>query len=272
MKPMLAFKYAINQKHLTWPAFTQPKLDGVRAVYRDGAFYSRDLERWNENVVAHLLAAVEDIPKEVVLDGEFYVHGWKLQEINSAISVVRKEPSSQTFSVEYHVFDCLLKDFPTMPFVQRHQIMLDTLEGIGRKVKPVSTYHVEDNLEFEKKYRDFRNAGFEGSMWRKSDAPYGLEQNCGNKENRWKVLLKRKEWLDAWFPCVGSESGKGKFETSTGALTCLTSDGKPFTVGSGLSDAEREQYRIHFPKLVHVQFETYSIDGIPLKPVFIEAK
>lgn len=273
MKPMLAFKFNDHKHKLSWPAHCQPKLDGVRAIYRDGQFYSRDLNQWEPKVVAHLRFEMQEFPRDWVFDGEFYVHSWKLQEINGAIAVTRKEPSARTIYIQYHIFDCYIPSNPKMPFTQRNVELISAFANNSYdKIKRVQTYKVDDIVEFERKYRIFRQDGFEGAMYRKSDAPYGLEENCSNKENRWKCLLKRKEWLDDWFECVGFDYGEGRLEQYVGALHCVTADGKFFKVGSGLTDSQRDQFKRKTPSQVKLQFECYSIDGLPLKPVFLEEK
>src|SRR5262249_36888189 len=106
MKPMLA--RTVGPKFSHYPCYVQPKLNGVRALYQAGVFQSRDEKLWQPEVVKHLtdeLGQFSQYLGNVCLDGEFYCHGMRLQEINGAIAVNRKEPCKVTPQICFHVFD-----------------------------------------------------------------------------------------------------------------------------------------------------------------------
>jgi hypothetical protein len=86
-------------------------------------------------------------------------------------------------------------------------------------------------------------------------------------------LLKRKDWHDGEFECVGVEEGLGKRVGMVGAFVCKieknqASNRNLFTVGSGLTDAEATEYFINPPisRQIKVKYLTLSQDGIPLNP------
>jgi DNA ligase-1 len=273
MKPMLAHKYSQHKKKLVWPAFTQPKIDGVRALYNSGRLQSRDGKFWHRDVCAHICKALSDLPPHITLDGELYKHTWRLQEINSCVAVNRNEPAPLTYLIEYHVFDHFDETRPELAFIDRHERLCAIIDHICNPlIRLVPTYQVSNEIEFESFFAQFRSLKYEGSMWRASLSPYGLPSNCGNKENRWHCLLKRKDWLDDWFPVHSFNYGLGRLSSTVGTIVCLAPNGSPFEVGSGFSDADREHFLTNLPNSLHVQYETLSRDGIPLKPVFLEAK
>lgn len=107
-------------------------------------------------------------------------------------------------------------------------------------------------------------------MYRIADAPYGLAEHCGNKENRWARLLKRKDFLDAEYPVIGVSEGINQFEGSLGSLILQLPNSRKVYVGTGYSIAERAEFWSHPPlgKLCRIKFEMLSDEGIPLKPVF----
>ncbi len=266
---MLAKRYKDQMKKVSYPCFVQPKLNGVRGLYAQGMMQSRDENYWNDSVVAQFTRELQSfIPHDIVLDGEFYLHGMSLQRINSAISINRTDPTPQTESIQYHVFDCILINDLDAPFSKRTQALA---ELIGTKQLQhtflVNTQQVYDSTQAEQFYAHFRRQLYEGMMYR-ANAPYGLTHNCGNKENRWDVLLKRKEWLDDEFLIIGIQEGTGKYEGSTGSLLLQARNGATFTAGSGLSDIEREQYYNSPPigLLARIKYEMLSDSGIPLKP------
>ena len=105
---MLAQTWAPHRA--TFPCYVQPKLNGVRAVSgcdesNRRRFQSRDELPWNYEVLGHLSDSMAHLPKDLVLDGELYVHGWPLQKINAAVTPVRHAPTVDTPSVLFMVFD-----------------------------------------------------------------------------------------------------------------------------------------------------------------------
>lgn len=277
MKPMLAHKWQDHKSTFPFPCHVQPKLNGVRGLYFTGIFQSRDNHVWRRDVVIHLLDELKAAcPPYLILDGELYLHGKSLQQINGAISVNRLAPSSLTPQIEYHVFDCISTHELHLPFSKRAEILHSLGERLvavgGRRVKIVpTTFVLEPGLD-ETLFATYRAGGYEGLMYRDSSSPYGFEEECGNKENRWKRLLKRKEWQDGEFEIQGIVETTGEKGNQGFQLSCITEAGATFEVGSGLSKEELAHYLEYSPTglLARIRFECLSDGGIPLKPT-IEA-
>jgi ATP-dependent DNA ligase len=139
-------------------------------------------------------------------------------------------------------------------------------------------------------YASFVANGYEGMMYRLGDCPYtvpkqesypeGMLRNSklcsrflSDKDNRAWHLLKRKDWQDDEFLCLGVEEGEGKLKGTLGSLTCTTAPtdahyDRVFSVGSGLTDSQRDFYWRNPPigKLIKVKYLCLSSDGIPLNP------
>lgn len=266
MKPMLAKKYEDQKKKITFPAYIQPKLNGVRALYHAGQMQSRDQLFWNPTVVEHVTSQLRHIPDDVVLDGEFYIHTMPLQHINGAISINRNAPSKTTHLVEYHVFDCVdLRGLGT-PFRTRYEKLQYLIFELSKvKVVPANTIHSYEDCDSW--FFRHKAAGYEGSIIR-LDEPYGLEHTCSNKENRWDILLKRKDWLDEDCLIVDVELGTGKYESMVGSLVLVFSNGRTFRAGSGLTDMQRQRYLDSPPTglTAKIKYEMLSDTGVPLKP------
>lgn len=285
MKPMLAHKF--DRRKAVFPCYAQPKVNGVRGLWLGRCMLSRGRPKeegkvWNAEVIQHIVNDLEKLQKffkvPLMFDGEMYLHGESLQTINSRIAVKRVEPHAKGESVKYCIFDMIL----TKTFEQRFKYLEKVKEAVHRlqlqsvyviETQPIGTYE-----EFELYHKFNRQRGFEGTMYRESNAEYGLLEACGNQENRWHRLMKRKDWLDLDCEIVsvveGREGKTGQFLNKAGALELRTPEGIIFNAGSGLI----VRHRTLLWKLSHelvgtscrIKFPEYSDSGVPLQPV-IEA-
>lgn len=280
MKPLLAHVYEPHR--VTYPAYVQPKLNGIRALYQNGHFQSRDELPFPNGLLEHLARPlVNTFSPEVILDGELYVHGWPLQRINAAVTPVRQQPTEDTKLVEYHVFDVV--DFERSFEERQRQIIVKSESWPGF---PVFTTIADSEQTANYHYSQFVKAGFEGMMYRLGDCPYtrpkqpvGLGNRPGktqlgflsDKNNRCWHLLKRKSWCDDEFLISDTVEGEGKLRGTLGALKCLLPNGLHFHVGSGLTDQERQHYWHCSPigRQVKVKYLVLSEAGVPLNPTIL---
>lgn len=282
---MLAHLYKKHRARLDWsaPIYIQPKLDGIRAIYHNGQLQTRAQELWAPTRLPHIFTGLDGLFPDIVLDGELYHHGYPLGRINSGVAVKSLEPSKHTLDIQYHIFDCFFPSEPHLKFCERNIRLANLYNFAALNYDPhfrlVETKFAFDPVQADTLYNYFISQGYEGIMYR-LDEPYGLETECGNQDNRWNRLLKRKGYLDDELPCQGIELGKGKYTTSVGALIFDAADlpssppntpSLPFTVGTGLSDNERTYYTTHPPinKKFTIRYRTLSEYGIPLEPRLI---
>lgn len=276
---MLAHKYVPNK--VTFPCFVQPKLNGVRGLFIqtdpnkvDGRhFQSRYGEIWNTPVVLHAFMSLTR--QRFNLDGEFYRHGMSLQNINSRIGVVRNQPHDESHLIDFNIFDVMVDS----PFWKRALILQKLAEMFedATGVKVVKTCEVTSESEADYLYNQWKNLdGYEGMMYRDANATYGFSHRCGNKDNRWNYLLKRKEMLDDDAYIVGfnemidGTTGLGK--GTLGSFNLMSRWGTTFSAGSGLTHQQREEYwRIGEERMkgtsVHFRYEMLSDAKVPLKPI-----
>jgi len=280
MKPLLAHVYEPHR--VTYPCYVQPKLNGVRALYQNGRFQSRDGVPFPSTLLKHLAdPLLQTFDPRVILDGELYIHGTPLQEILGGVTPVRQEVNEMTLKVEYHVFDQVNFE---KPFAQRVPYFN------GGPIKAVGTWSASDAAFADMMYADFVSQGYEGMMYRLGDCPYtvprqqggpfstGIPQNLerrlrflADQDNRCWHLLKRKDWQDDEFLCIGLQEGEGKYKGTLGALVCKTKEGRTFTV-SGFTDIERDTYwENQYPigRQIKVKYLVLSTDLIPLNPTVI---
>jgi ATP-dependent DNA ligase len=265
---MLARTY--GPRYDRWPCYVQPKLNGVRALYQAGTFQSRDEKLWKPNVLRHLTDQL--LPhfgtETPILDGELYVHGWRLQRINGAVAVNRNSPCDDTPWVEFHVFDTV------QPYVNFKTRMIELQEMFRGKdlpnIKLVPTALCDSRETLDTHFHALTAQGYEGVMLR-PNGPYEFGETPHGTTKRSEYLWKYKCWEDGEFVCMNVTQGQGKADIGIGALVCATDAGDTFSCGTGFDDSERIEYMTNPPigKLVKVRYLCLSADGIPLNPSFL---
>lgn len=278
---MLAHTFE-KKRWIGGPVWLQPKFNGVRALYQNGFFQSREEIPWSKDFLKHLSEPLlQMFPDErVVLDGELYVHGWKLQRINQAVAVnaTVRGATEDTLKICYYVFDKVSYD---KPFFIRFREVEGTIRQLQHpNIFAATTVQPPSREWVEEFYAHTVSDGFEGIMYRLGLCPYTKPKQkredgrgyLSDKNNRTWHLLKRKSWQDDEFTCLGIEEGFGKRAGMVGAFLCaktaILGNGPTFGVGSGLTDAEAKHYFINPPigRKIKVKFLTYTKDGKPFNP------
>jgi ATP-dependent DNA ligase len=263
-KPMLATPFdKVKPEKIDWEnAYIQPKLDGHRALFKDGVLYSR---QGKELLIPHIYEAIHEAGLENLhLDGELYIHGRPLQEISR---LVKKYRPGESEALEYHIYDQVVD----APFIERISLMNEHLAGrdtLPAVIKPVFTAQANDMQHLMSTHQSFRNRGYEGTMLRFGNDPY-LDGK------RARSLLKVKEFHDAEFPIVGYVEGK-PYITDRGTFRvpvwiCETPDGETFNVTAPGNMEEKnalwETREAHIRRLLTVKYHYLSEDGIPQLPI-----
>jgi ATP-dependent DNA ligase len=263
--PMLALTYEDRKHHVVWPAFVQPKLNGVRCLMErvgdDIVFHSRGNKRFVtlDHLKADALAVLKD---GEILDGELYSHGdITFQEL---CSLIKNEKNPDIDKVTRYIKFYNYDRCDPVPFVRRASRLAE-----HGHIKRVPTYRVQNEAEMFEYHRQFVEDGFEGTMLRSGgDDPYRFQYRSAS-------LLKYKDFLDAEFVIVGAAEGVGK---SVGQATfmCTTENGKTFGCRcKGTDEMRREQWTnraSYMGKKLTVKYQTLSDDGIPVFPVGIAVR
>ena len=100
-------------------------------------------------------------------------------------------------------------------------------------------------------------------MLHRADAPYVT--------GRQDVLLKLKPHHDAEAVVIGHLPGRGKHAGRLGALQVRTAAGVAFALGSGLSDAQREQPP-HVGEVVTFTYRGLTSGGVPRFATFLRQR
>jgi DNA ligase 1 len=199
------------------------KLDGVRALW-DG----RTLRFRSGRTVAAppwFLAKLPATP----LDGELWMGRSTFDELSGAVR--RTQPLDADWQrVKYMVFELPKADGT---FTQRIWQMQAMVKAAGwPQLQAVEQTEIPNHAALQARLKSVIAAGGEGLMLHRASAPV-----TGGRSD---VLLKLKAVQDAEAEVVGHEPGKGKFEGMLGALDVKTPSGVRFKLGTGLSDAQRQ--------------------------------
>jgi DNA ligase-1 len=267
--PMLAQKYKERAKHIVWPAFIQPKLNGVRClVERKGNtinFWSRKAKlykNFNLYMEQEFLSFMKD---GEILDGEMYNHGdVTFQELMSLIKD-EKNPEIDKLKklVKFHCYD---HPDTKLGFKDRYFNWRQTVPNGQNYLRLVETIKIIDPKHIDKVHGEYTSAGYEGSIIRSGgDEPYNFQY----RDNQ---LQKHKDFMDDEFEIVGCDQGVGKDEGKA-IFVCKIKGGLEFSVRcKGADSVRQEQWtnrKKYMGKELTVRYQTLSDDGIPIFPVGI---
>jgi DNA ligase-1 len=260
--PMLALDYHKRGKDITFPAYAQRKLDGVRCLaISEKGLYSRLGKKFPH--LETILKEINTLPAGTILDGELYSDTLTFQEI---VGLVKKETLlPKDLSKMEHIFLWVYDTIRGGTYTERKK-WLDTLfEKKFKHLRQLPTDEcktVEDIAPLHAKYVE---EGYEGLMLRNKAGPYKIGY-------RSKDLQKYKEFQDDEFEVVGFTEGDG-IEKGCVIWTCQTKKGTVFSVRPRGTHEERQELfkkaKTFVGKNLTVRFQELTDDGIPRFPVGI---
>ena len=199
------------------------KLDGVRAFWDGQVLRTRSGKPIN--VPAWF---VESFPARA-LDGELWIGRGQFDRLSGTVR--RQIPDDAEWrQVRYLVFE-----LPQAPgtFRQRAEELREVVAKTDVPwLQALEQFELGSRQALNNKLQEMVKAGGEGLMLHRADAQYTT--------GRSDVLLKMKLWHDAEATVIGHQPGKGKHLGRLGALRVRTEDGVEFMLGTGLSDADRQ--------------------------------
>ncbi len=288
--PMLAETYKkTNQKYRIYPAWAQPKLNGVRCLATVGdnevIYTSRTGDEYFEFAYHDpwILAMFEP---GVILDGEMYLHHTPFETI-TALARRSKGDRSEfgDLRLQYHLYDIILPD-ESITFEYRYQKLMNAFLEMPEEVivepenileapqklywdsctlKLVETLRVDSEQEFILWHDRWAEDLYEGAMFRNPDGVYTMQFRVTD-------LLKYKNFVDEEFDIVGATEGTGK---DAGTVIFLVemddNSGRSFSVRPQGSHELRTRYLREIDSLIGkpltVRYQNRSKDNIPIFPV-----
>jgi len=229
--PMLAKSYKDGKGK--FPAYAQPKLNGVRCLsQRKGggvALISRKNTRYTTQLMHLIKPLCEAFGGDVdwIVDGEIYKHGWSLQKISG---LARGYKEGENEQLEYWIYD--LAD-ESLPFEDRMKSIEDTFKDNGNakktehghKLVKVPTVLIENEEQMKKLHDKFVELGFEGLILRQPKGAYKLGLYRSGDLEKYKAFIDHEFEIIGGRPAEGTQDGcvifkvRGEAKDKDGSLT-----------------------------------------------------
>ena len=260
---MLAHDYEKHGHKINYPAFIQPKLDGIRCIaIRDDAgvsLFTRSGESINS--VPHIVEALKGIMSNGdVLDGELYNHDAGFDKLSGDI---RSQDNRDTRYIEYHIYDhpVVLND---RDYKQHERVIqLQQYQDNGKMIKPlalVETFSVSDEEDMKKGLEYYISEGYEGVMVRCPNGTYGF----GKRSNQ---LQKVKKFFEDEYEILDMVEGKGKLAGHVGKFVCKMADGKEFSCTCPGDYSQKKKFFEEWPSskgaMLTVKYQELTKSGTP---------
>lgn len=260
MRPMLARKY---RGKLPDRFFTQPKLDGVRAIAAAEGLWSRSGRRITScSHIEIALKAVFDMHPDLILDGELYHHDLRddLFSIISAVNRRTPELDGSTPSIQFHVYDVPSSSAPFSGRISILDQMGSFLCGPRSPIGVVETSSASSRDELDAHLKTALADGYEGVMIR-NDSPY--------VHGRSNNLLKLKPFDDDEFDILGFEEVGGTASGFAQRVTLQLPDGRTFKANLKCDRSYARALLNSDFKSATVRHFGFTPKGIPRSPVAV---
>ena len=208
---------------------------------------------------------ISEVPnfRYLIYDGE--VDAGQIKSFQKLMTQIRKLEGVDPQIFKFHVFDLVIDTFD---FIRRYQMLYNILTT-STYIKVFLLEHfqipiwVTTEHDLARVAQTYIDQGEEGIVVKINTAPYEF------KRSKYWLKVKKFETIDV--EVTGWEYGTGKYTDVIGALNCVFR-GKPFNVGSGLSDQERSDFMQDTPTLIEVAYQEVTQDGKPRFGTFVRVR
>jgi len=232
---MKGYNYDEKTKNkINFPAYIQPKLDGVRMLASLDSEGNISLDSYSSKskytqitpITEQLKSFFKFLDVDDIIDGELYTKNLSFDIISGLARTIKGALPETIDLLEFHMFDiikfdksCGAKSYD-VPYDERFERLrklrhewLKSNKLKKCKLVLVPTYIVENHDEIEEYTDNFINEGYEGSMIKNisNGASKGSKRfNSSIYEfGRSYNILKYKKFFDAEVTIIGFKEGKG---------------------------------------------------------------
>lgn len=274
--PMLALDYKTAGHKIIFPAFCQPKIDGLRSIFQNKQFHSR-----LKNTFLHLDSLIKELKDcPFILDGELFTS--KTEDTTGKVTkrtkidardnltfqelsgIVRKKhdltesEQAKIGNVIYIVYDIVDTN---SPFHERHLALKNYFKNKNfKKIELLKTEICERKEDVDTYLNKYIKETHEGLILRNKDGLYTPKYRSSD-------LQKYKKFKDEEFKIVGFTEGNSSTEKGCIIWICETKDMKEFSVRPKGTFTERKKLFKNGNKYIGmeltVKFFDYTDDGVP---------
>jgi len=266
-EPMLASKWEDSKDKISYPIFSQPKLDGIRCIVtKDGMFSRNGKPIISAPHIRESLSEVFDVYPELILDGELYADKFA-NDFNKIVSLVKKtKPTDADLkeskkNIQYWIYDLPDNDIQFGDRCDRLNELFENCIAFKKHCVEVETHICNNENEVMELYEKYVNDGFEGQM---------LRTNGKYENKRSKNLLKHKSFIDEEYTIVDICEGEGNRTGTAGYMVFETADGKTFKSNVKGTWEETAEMLKSKKKLIGkeatIKYFNLTPDGIPRFP------
>lgn len=265
---MLAHSFEKLRDIVSFPAYIQPKFDGIRCRSTIDGLFTRSGKTIVSSPHIHetLLSTFKSV-NGLELDGELYSDKFN-KDFEKILSLVNKtKPTIEDLAeskihVEYHIYDVIGEG----NYSDRYEKLIGLIAEIDKKypknnIRLARTIQVNNFEEIDIWYEKFLEQGYEGAILR-LNKPY--------EKKRSKYLLKIKPEMDEEFTILGFKEGKGNKTGMAATVLCKTKEGEDFepnvTGGDDFATMLFQNQKKFIGKKCTVIFQNYTAAGIPRFP------
>jgi DNA ligase-1 len=268
-EPMLASKWEDSKDKITYPIFSQPKLDGIRCIVtKDGMFSRNGKAIISAPHIFDSLKPLFETNPQLIFDGELYADKFA-NDFNKIVSLVKRtKPTDEDLAESKKNIQYWIYDLPSVDdtFEIRSQALYDLFmewSYFNSHCINVDTDVCRSEKEVMELYEGYVEKGYEGQI---------LRLNGKYENKRSKFLLKHKSFQDSEFPILDICEGEGNKTGQVGYMV-FEIEGKRFKSNVKCSWEEGAEILKSKNKLLGksatIQYFNLTPDGIPRFPYVI---
>lgn len=262
--PMLAQPYAKRKAKLTFPAFIQPKFDGMRVLYNGEEAWSRG----NKPIIAEVFAHLHFHVDGNIIDGELILP--ENVKVNETMSAAKKFRAGISDKLLYRVYDIVDE---SLPYESRYALLQKIVAACGNpNIVLAETQFIENSDDVDRWHKTFTDQGFEGSIIRTRDGKYAINKRSDD-------LLKHKDFIDEEFEIIDIIPAGGGSSAEVGKFVCKSPANatKPTFESTATGDeAQRRDYLVnkqkYIGKFAKVKFREFTAYGQPFHSNVLEIR